>query len=87
MTGYPTAGQQSGDRRRVNGRDIADLTDVDEHTVDQRRLAFGGQQTAVLAGQPDGERSVVVDQIDHVAVHLPDEHHAYDGHRLGRRDP
>ena len=37
--------------------------------------------------QPDGERAVLVDQADQLALHLPDEHHPDDVHRLGGGDP
>ena len=36
--------------------------------------------------QPDGERAVLVDQADELALHLADEHHPDDVHRLGRGD-
>ncbi len=34
----------------------------------------------VLAGEADGERAVLVEQADQLALHLPGEHHAYDVH-------
>ncbi|MDF2710547.1 MAG: hypothetical protein K0R62_6199 [Nonomuraea muscovyensis] len=67
--------------------DLADLADVDGLAVDERVLALGGEQVGVLAGQADGERAVPVDQADHVAVDLADEHHPDDLHGLGRGDP
>ena len=46
-----------------------------------------GEQATVLAGQPDRERAVVVDQPDDVAVDLADEHHPDDLHGLRGGDP
>ena len=50
-------------------------------------VGLGGEQAGVLAGEPDGERAVLVDQADQLALHLADEHHPDDVHRLGRGDP
>ena len=41
----------------------------------------------VLAGQPDGERTVLVDETDDVAVDLADQHHPHDLHGLRGGDP
>ncbi len=38
--------------------DLADQAEVDLLTVEFQALALGGQQSGVLAGQPDGERTV-----------------------------
>ena len=46
-----------------------------------------GPPKLVLARQPHGEGAVLVDQADQLALHLPDQHHPYDIHRLGRGDP
>jgi hypothetical protein len=70
----------------ASAADVADLADVDRFAVDDGRPSLGGQQPTVLAGQPDRERAVVVDQVDDVAVDLAGEHHPDDGHRLGGRD-
>ena len=50
-------------------------------------VALGGEQAGVLAGEADGERAVLVDQPDELALDLADEHHPDDVHRLGRGDP
>ena len=50
-----------------------------------RRL--GGEESGVLARAADGERTVLVDQPDQLALDLTDEHHPDHVHRLGRRDP
>ena len=55
--------------------------------VDPREVLDGGDGVGVLAGQPDRERAVPVEQADQLALDLPGEHHPYDVHRLGRGDP
>ena len=50
-------------------------------------VRLGGEQAGVLAGEADRERAVLVDQADQLALHLADEHHPDDVHRLGRGDP
>ncbi len=50
------------DGGRVDVDDVADLADVDRFAVDDGGTALGGEQAGVLAGQPDRERAVVVDQ-------------------------
>ena len=77
--------EQRVDRARLDGHDVTDLADVDRLAVDDAHPPLGREQPAVLAGEADGERTVVVDQVDDVAVDLADEHHAHDRHRLGRR--
>ena len=50
-------------------------------------VRLGGEQAGVLAGEPDRERAVLVDQADELALDLADQHHPDDVHRLGRGDP
>ena len=50
-------------------------------------VALGGEQPGVLAGEADGERAVLVDQPDQLALDLADQHHPDHVHRLGRGDP
>ena len=40
----------------------------------------GGDGVRVLAGHADGERAVLVEQSDQLALHLSGQHHAYDVH-------
>ena len=61
--------------------DLADQSEVDLLAVDDRVRALGGEEPGVLAGEPDRERAVLVDQADQLALHLPDEHHPDDVHR------
>ena len=72
----------------VDRDDVADQADVDLLAVD-RRGACGSavNRLRVLAGQADRERAVRVDQADDLALHLADEHHPDDVHRLGGGDP
>ena len=91
-------GRDAGDDRDAAGldqvedgfgtdvRDLADEAEVDLLAVDDGVGGLGGEQPGVLAGQADGERTVLVDQADELALHLPDEHHPDDVHRLGRGD-
>ena len=72
------------------GPDVDDLAhepEVDLLAVDDGVGLLGGEQPGVLAGQADRERAVLVDQPDQLALHLADEHHPDDVHRLGRGDP
>ena len=64
--------------------DLADQAEVDLLAVDDRVGALGGEQPGVLAGQADGQRAVLVDQADELALHLADQHHADDVHGLLR---
>ena len=64
--------------------DLADQAEVDLLAVDDGGGALGGEQAGVLAGQPDRERAVLVEQADELALHLADEHHPDDVHRLRR---
>ena len=50
-------------------------------------VRLGGEEPGVLAGQPDGERPVAVDEPDQLALHLADEHHPDDVHGLLGGDP
>ena len=68
-------------------RDLADQAEVDLLAVDDGVGGLGGEEAGVLAGQPDGEGAVLVDQADELALHLADQHHPDDVHRLGRGDP
>ena len=72
------------DRLGSHLRDLADQPEVDLLAVDDGVGGRGGEQAGVLAGEADGERAVLVDQADQLALHLADEHHADDVHRLGR---
>ena len=63
--------------------DVADQPEVDPLAVDLEVVRLGGEQVGVLAGEPDRERPVRVDQADDLALHLADEHHPHDVHRLG----
>ena len=83
----PPVGDQALHDAGLDVHDVADQADVDELAVDQRAAPLGGEQPGVLAGDPDRERAVLVDQPDDVALHLPDQHHPDDVHRLGRGDP
>ena len=76
------ASSSARDRRRVDRDDVADEADVDRLAVDDRGGAGGGEQPAVLAGQADGQRAVLVDQADDLGADLADEHHADDVDRL-----
>ncbi len=67
--------------------DVADQPEVDVLAVELDALAGGGEQAEVLTGHADGERAVVVDEVDQFAADLTDEHHPHDVHRLGRGDP
>ena len=49
--------------------------------------ALRGEELAVLATEADCERAVRVEQTDDVTLHLADQHHAHDVHRLRGRDP
>ena len=62
--------------------DLADQAEVDLLAVDDGVGALGGEQAGVLAGEPDRERAVLVDQPDQLALDLADEHHPDDVHRL-----
>ena len=66
--------------------DVTDETEVDASPSTSDVMPLGGEHVAVLAGEADRERAVRVDQPDDLALHLTDEHHAYDVHRLRRRD-
>ena len=54
-------------------------------TIAARRSAVN--RCAVFATQPDRERAVRVEQADDLTLHLADQHHADDVHRLRRGDP
>ena len=55
--------------------------------VDDVAAATRAEQPGVLAGQPDGDRAVLVEQPDELAADLPGEHHPHDVHDLGGGDP
>lgn len=73
-------GEQCLDRAGVDRGDLAHPPDVDQLPVDLGQMLGGGDGVRVLAGQPDGERPVLVEQPDQLALHLPREHHPYDVH-------
>lgn len=73
-------GEQGLDRARVDRGDLADPPDVDEFAVDLGLVLGGGDGVRVLAGQADGERTVLVEQPDQLALHLAGQHHPYDVH-------
>jgi hypothetical protein len=68
-------------------RDLADQAEVDLGAVDDGAGGHGAEQAGVLPRQADGEGAVLVDEADELALHLPDEHHPDDVHRLGRGHP
>ena len=78
--------EQPADDARLDVHHVADQADVDLLAVDDRGPALGGEQPGVLTGDADRERSVLVEQPDDVALHLADQHHADDVHRLRCRD-
>ena len=55
--------------------------------VHDDRAPAGAEQAGVLAGQPDGDRAVLVEQADELAAHLAGEDHPHDVHDLGGGDP
>lgn len=73
-------GQQRLDGAGVDLGDLADPADVDGLAVDLGPVLGGGEGVRVLAGEADGERSVLVEQPDQFALHLPGQHHPYDVH-------
>src|SRR5690606_19237264 len=84
---YRPGGEEVLDGRGVDLDDVADEADVHRLAVDDGGAPLGAQQAAVLAGDPDGVRSALVEEGDEVALDLPGEHHPYDGHGLGGGDP
>ncbi len=82
----PARLDQVEDRLRPHLGDLADQAEVDLLAVDDGAGLLGGEQARVLAGQADGERAVLVDQPDQLALDLADQHHPHDVHRLGRGD-
>lgn len=78
--GDTAVGEQCLDRSRVDRGDLAHPPDVDQLPVDLRLMLGGGDGVRVLAGQPDGERAVLVEQPDQFALDLSGEHHPYDVH-------
>ena len=83
----PAVGEQCLDRARVDRGDLAHPPDVDQLAVDLGLVLGGGDGVRVLAGQPDGERPVLVEQPDQLALDLPGEHHPYDVHGVLGGDP
>lgn len=73
-------GEQRLDRAGVDRGDLTHPPDVDQLPVDLGQMLGGGDGVRVLAGQPDGERPVLVEQPDQLALHLPREDHPYDVH-------
>ncbi|CAM5620460.1 hypothetical protein SGLAM104S_03109 [Streptomyces glaucescens] len=82
-----SVGEQGFDRAGVDVGDLADPADVDEFPVDLRLVPGGGDGVRVLAGEADGERAVLVEQPDQLALHLPGQHHADDVHGVLGGDP
>ena len=74
-------------RGGVDRHDVADEAEVDDLAVHDDRAPAGAEQAGVLAGQPDGERAVLVEQADELAPDLAGEHHPHDVHGLGGGDP
>src|SRR4051812_10074914 len=79
--------EQPADDTGVDVHDVTDQADVDLLAVDDRRTSLRGEQPCVLAGDADREGPVLVEHADDVALHLSDQNHAYDVHRLRRRAP
>ena len=75
------------DRLGPHVRHLADQAEVDLLAVDDGVGRLGGEQAGVLAGEPDGDVAVLVDQADELALDLADEHHPDDVHRLRRGHP
>ena len=86
ITGIRPASTRSS---TASGRTCATspTAEVDLLAVDDRAGTTGGEQAGVLAGEPDRQRAVLVDQADQLALDLADEHHPDDVHRLGGGDP
>ncbi len=80
-------GQQRLDGAGVDLGDLADPADVDGLPVDLGPVLGGGDGVRVLAGEADGKRSVLVEQSDQLALHLPGQHHPYDVHGVLGGDP
>lgn len=80
-------GEQRLDGTGVDRGDLADPADVDELAVDLGLVLGGGDGVRVLAGHADGERPVLVEQPDQLALHLPGQDHAYDVHGVLGGDP
>ena len=87
ITGIRPASTRSRTASGRTSRDLADDAEVDLLAVDDGAGAPGGEQAGVLAGEPDRQRSVLVDQPDQLALDLADEHHPDDVHRLVGGDP
>ena len=67
--------------------DVPDPADVHRFAVDVRVALGGGHDVGVLAGHADGERAVLVEQVDQLALHLSGQHHPDDVHRLRSGHP
>ena len=61
---------------------VADQADVDLLAVDDGATTLSREQPRVLSGDADREWPVLVEQADDVALHLADEHHSNNVHRL-----
>jgi hypothetical protein len=55
--------------------DVADAAEIDLLAVDPGVLLHGGEQAGVLPGGADGERAVLVDEVDQFAADLAEQHH------------
>ena len=71
----------------VDRLDVADQAEVDLLAVDVGAATAGPEERGVLAGQPHGDRAVLVEQADELAADLAGEHHPDDVHHLGGGDP
>jgi hypothetical protein len=75
------------DRLRPDVGDLPDQAEVDLLAVHDGGGPLGREEPGVLPGQPHGERPVAVDEPHQLPLHLPDEDHADDIHRLLGGDP
>jgi hypothetical protein len=82
----PAGREDVEDGGGVDLDDVADQAEVDLLAVDDG-AARAPEEAGVLAGEPDGERAVLVEQADEFAPTWPGEHHPDDVHDLGRGDP
>ncbi len=85
--GNPAGGDQVVQGAGVDRLHVADQPEVDLLVAHRESLALRGEQPAVLAGHPDGERPVLVDQVHQLPADLADEHHPHHIHRLRGGNP
>ena len=84
---HPAGLDEVEDRLGPHLGDLADEAQVDLGAVDDRAGGDGAEEAGVLPRQADGQCAVLVDEADELALHLADEHHPDDVHRLGRGHP